>query len=50
MREGRGVELNITLDHSHVVFKMDNANEQKALNTNKKTPQVNLSLAPLCDT
>src|SRR5262249_59000402 len=27
--EGRGVKFNITLDHSHVIFKIDNPREQE---------------------
>ena len=34
--EDKGVEFNITLDHSHVIFKIDNKKEQKIFNTDKK--------------
>lgn len=46
MVEGRGVEFNITLDHSHVIFKIDNPDEQKIFGTDKKIASGELILDP----
>ena len=46
MVEARGVEFNITLDHSHVIFKMDNPCEQKIFDTDKKIASGELILDP----
>jgi len=47
--EDRGVEFNITLDHSHVIFKMDNPDEQKIFDTDKKIASGELVLDPFQD-
>jgi hypothetical protein len=46
MVEARGVEFNMTLDHSHVIFKMDNPGEQKIFDTDKKVASGELILDP----
>ena len=33
--EEKGIEFNLTLDHSHVIFKIDNPKEQKIFNIRK---------------
>ncbi|MEX0695078.1 MAG: hypothetical protein WD075_11585 [Rhodospirillales bacterium] len=49
MVEARGVEFNITLDHSHVIFKIDNPREQKLFDTDKKIASGQLILDPYQD-
>ena len=44
--EDKGVEFNITLDHSHVVFKINNPKEQKIYNTDKQILSGKLILDP----
>jgi len=44
--EARGVEFNMTLDHSHVVFKIDNPDEQQIFDTSKKIAAGDLILDP----
>jgi hypothetical protein len=44
--EAEGVEFNITLDHSHVIFKMDNPDEQVIFDTNRKIADGELILDP----
>jgi hypothetical protein len=44
--EARGVPFNITLDHSHVIFKIDNPDEQKIFDTDKKIQAGDLILDP----
>ena len=44
--EDKGVEFNITLDHSHVVFKINNPKEQKIYNTDKQISSGKLILDP----
>ncbi len=46
MVEARGAEFNITLDHSHVIFKIDNIDEQKIFDTDKKVASGELILDP----
>ena len=46
MVEKRGAEFNMTLDHSHVVFKMDNSGEQAIFGTDKKLASGELVLDP----
>jgi hypothetical protein len=46
MVEARGVEFNMTLDHSHVIFKMDNPGEQKIFDTDQKIASGELVLDP----
>lgn len=46
MVEKRGAEFNMTVDHSHVVFKMDNPGEQKIFGTDKKVASGELVLDP----
>ena len=49
MVEARGAEFNITLDHSHVIFKIDNPAEQKIFETDKKIASGELNLDPFQD-
>ena len=49
MVEARGAEFNITLDHSHVIFKIDNPEEQKIFETDKKIASGELNLDPFQD-
>ncbi len=44
--EKRGAEFNMTLDHSHVIFKIDNPDEQKIFGTDKKVANGELVLDP----
>lgn len=44
--EADGVEFNITLDHSHVIFKIDNPDEQVIFETDKKIADGELILDP----
>ena len=46
MVESRGIEFNLTLDHSHVIFKMDNSDEQRIFDTDKKIAAGELALDP----
>ncbi|MDP6707674.1 MAG: hypothetical protein QF893_15130 [Alphaproteobacteria bacterium] len=46
MVEAEGLEFNITLDHSHVIFKIDNPDEQKIFDTDKKIASGELILDP----
>ncbi len=46
MVEERGVEFNITLDHSHVIFKIDNPKEQIIFDTDQKIASGELVLDP----
>lgn len=46
MVEAKGVEFNITLDHSHVVFKIENPDEQEIFETDKKIASGELILDP----
>ncbi|MFT5507423.1 MAG: hypothetical protein ACI89J_000487 [Hyphomicrobiaceae bacterium] len=46
MVEDRGAEFKITLDHSHVIFKMDNPAEQQIFDTDKKIASGALILDP----
>jgi len=49
MVEALGVEFNLTLDHSHVIFKIDNPGEQKIFDTDKKVAAGALILDPFQD-
>ena len=44
--EEKGIEFNITLDHSHVIFKINNPKEQKIYNTDEQIVAGNLILDP----
>lgn len=44
--EAQGVEFNITLDHSHVIFKIHNPDEQKIFATDQKIASGALVLDP----
>jgi sugar phosphate isomerase/epimerase len=46
MVEARGAEFNMTLDHSHVIFKMDNPDEQRIFDTDMKIASGELVLDP----
>jgi len=46
MVEARGLEFNITLDHSHVIFKIDNPREQAIFGTDKQIASGDLVLDP----
>ncbi|MDA0229149.1 MAG: hypothetical protein O3B21_03065 [Proteobacteria bacterium] len=46
MIESRGAEFNMTLDHSHVIFKMNNPDEQRIFDTDKKIASGELILDP----
>ena len=46
MVEARGGVFNMTLDHSHVIFKLDNPAEQKIFDTDKKIASGALVLDP----
>jgi hypothetical protein len=46
MVESRGIEFNLTLDYSHVIFKMDNSDEQRIFDTDKKIAAGELVLDP----
>ncbi len=46
MVEARGVEFNMTLDHSHVIFKIDNPEEQRLFGTDRKVASGELTLDP----
>ncbi|MGI9424448.1 MAG: hypothetical protein ACR2PA_14735 [Hyphomicrobiaceae bacterium] len=46
MVEAHGVEFNMTLDHSHVIFKIDNQDEQKIFGTDRKIASGKLILSP----
>jgi hypothetical protein len=46
MVEARGAAFNITLDHSHVIFKMNNPDEQRIFDTDKKIASGELVLDP----
>lgn len=46
MVEAHGVDFDLTLDHSHVIFKIDNPDEQKLFDTNKKIASGELILDP----
>jgi len=44
--EERGIEFNMTLDHSHVIFKINNPKEQKVFDIDKKILSGDLILDP----
>jgi hypothetical protein len=44
--EAQGAEFNMTLDHSHVIFKIDNPAEQKLFDTDQKIASGALVLDP----
>ena len=44
--EARGAEFNMILDHSDVIFKMDNPDEQRIFNTDKKVAPGELVVDP----
>ncbi len=44
--EDKGIEFNLTLDHSHVIFKIDNLIEQKVFNIDKQISKGELILDP----
>ena len=44
--EEKGIEFNLTLDHSHVIFKIDNPKEQKIFNINQQIKNKDLILDP----
>ena len=44
--EDKGVEFNITLDHSHVIFKINNIKEQKIFNIDKQIVSGELIIDP----
>ena len=44
--EDTGIEFNITLDHSHVIFKIDNLKEQKIFDIDKKIESGELIIDP----
>ncbi len=44
--EAQGCEFNMTLDHSHVIFKMDNPDEQKIFATDEQITRGELVLDP----
>ena len=44
--EEKGIEFNLTLDHSHVIFKIDNPKEQKVFNIDKQIKNKDLILDP----
>lgn len=46
MVEARGAEFNMTLDHSHVIFKIDNPDEQMIFGTDAKVASGELVLDP----
>ena len=46
MVEAKGREFNITLDHSHVIFKIDNPDEQRIYDTDRKIAAGVLVLDP----
>jgi hypothetical protein len=46
MVEAHGVEFNLTLDHSHVIFKIDNPDEQRIFGTDEKVRSGELVLDP----
>ena len=46
MVEQMGAEYNLTLDHSHVIFKIDNPKEQKIFNIDKQIKSGELILDP----
>ncbi|MFX4219774.1 MAG: hypothetical protein ACMVO3_01645 [Thalassobaculum sp.] len=46
MVEARGVEFNMTLDHSHVIFKIDNPDEQRIFGTDARIASGELILDP----
>lgn len=46
MVEAKGTEFNMTLDHSHVIFKIDNPDEQQIFDTDKKIATGELILDP----
>ena len=45
--EEKGIEFNLTLDHSHVIFKIDNPKEQKIFNIDEQIKNKDLVLDPL---
>ena len=47
--ENEGVEFNITLDHSHVIFKINNPQEQKKFNIDKQINSGKLVLDPFSE-
>ena len=44
--EEKGIEFNLTLDHSHVIFKIDNPKEQKIFNIDEQIKNKDLVLDP----
>ena len=44
--EDKGIDFNITLDHSHVIFKIDNPKEQKVFDIDKKIEKGELIIDP----
>ncbi|MDC0227652.1 hypothetical protein OAK51_04045 [Alphaproteobacteria bacterium] len=44
--EEKGIEFNLTLDHSHVIFKIDNPKEQKIFNIDQQIKNKDLILDP----
>ena len=44
--EDKGVEFNITLDHSHVIFKINNPKEQNIFNIDKQIISGELIIEP----
>ena len=44
--EDQGIEFNLTLDHSHVIFKIDNLKEQKIFNIDQQIKNKDLILDP----
>jgi len=47
--EGKGIEFNITLDHSHVIFKINNIKEQKIFNIYKQIKSRELIIDPFSE-
>lgn len=47
--ERRGIPFRITLDHSHVIFKIDNVEEQKVFDIDREIKTGNLVLDPFKD-
>ena len=47
--EDKGIEFNITLDHSHVIFKINNLKEQKVFNIDKQIISGELIIDPFSE-
>ena len=47
--EDKGIEFNITLDHSHVIFKINNLKEQKVFNIDKQIISAELIIDPFSE-